>query len=99
MNLKIARMFMAVAAASMCANSALAEEKDEKWRENVAAAFAAMGVSAPDPAAVPATSSGAPNGGVAVVPEGEQVNFEYSEMVDRMEKLGKTVIGRKKKKK
>lgn len=33
-----------------------------------------------------------------LLPEDGQLNFEYAEMVDRMEKLGRTVIGRNKKK-
>ncbi|UPT73129.1 MAG: N-acetylmuramoyl-L-alanine amidase [Elusimicrobiota bacterium] len=33
-----------------------------------------------------------------LIPQDEQVNFEYADMVDRMEGLSRTVIGRKKKK-
>ncbi len=36
--------------------------------------------------------------GSAIEPEAGQVNFEYAEMVDRMEQMSGTVIGRKKKK-
>lgn len=47
------------------------------------------------PVAAPKLSTAAPE---ARIPADEQVNFDYADMVDRMEGMSRTVIGRRKKK-
>lgn len=47
------------------------------------------------PVVLPKISSETPSG---LIPADEEVNFAYSDMVDRMEGMSRTVIGRKKKK-
>lgn len=47
------------------------------------------------PTVVPKLSTAAPE---SQIPADEQVNFDYADMVDRMEGMSRTVIGRKKKK-
>ncbi len=92
---------LSLAALLAFAGSASANtDPGERVNKTLAEMSGAFGVSEPSfvvPAA--ARAKAAATGDPSIDPEDGQVNFEYAEMVDRMEQMSRTVIGRKGKKK
>lgn len=91
---KATTVFAPVAILLLCAAGAHANNaSNEKLNTSLMELSGAFGAQLPAPPPVPV---GAQDPGIDV--EEGQVNFEYAEMVDRMEAMSRTVIGRKKKK-
>ena len=88
---KIIVVVLPLAALLVCASGASAKNEPNEALMELSGAF---GVQLPAPPPVPEGAQQDP--GIDV--EEGKVNFEYAEMVDRMEGLSRTVIGRKKKK-
>ncbi len=93
---RIAAALAAAALVLLCQEARAHGDPHEEARrlllESARALGAESGVSVPDFIHV---STPTPEG---LLPEDGQINFEYAEMVDRMEGMSRTVIGRKKKK-
>lgn len=88
---------LAVLAVLLAASSACADAgEDARFSLGESArAFGFDEALAAAPAALAVELSTPPSG---LIPSDEQVNFDYADMVDRMEGMSRTVIGRKKKK-
>lgn len=94
-------VLLPAAALLFCAVSSPAKtDPNERLTRTMSELSGAFGVSEPSFAVpVAARSKAVATQDPALDPEAGQVNFEYADMVDRMEKMSRTVIGRKGKKK